>query len=74
MYRKKRNSDLCIHSDSFVPHKWKWETIKILLHRAYDICSTVQYLAIELKNVQSTFNKINGYPHWVIFRVFKEIK
>ena len=33
-----------------------------------------EYLGIELKYKQSSFNKMNGYPHWVIFSVFKEIK
>ena len=47
---------------------------KTLVHRAYDICSTNQYLEIELKHIQSSFNNWNGYPHWVVSRVFKGIK
>ena len=42
--------------------------------RACETCSTDEYLQHELKHIQSTFNEINNYPHWVISKVFKEIK
>ena len=42
--------------------------------RAYETCSTDEYLRDELKHIRSTFNEINNYPHWVISKVFKEIK
>ena len=45
-----------------------------MVHRAYDICSTDQYLEIELKHTLSSFNEINGCPHCDMHRVFKEIK
>ena len=28
----------------------------------------------EFKHIRKTFNEINNYPHWVIIKVFKEIK
>ena len=46
---------------------------KTLEHRAYDICSTDQYLEIELKHIQSRFNNLNGYPHWVLSRVYNNV-
>ena len=42
--------------------------------RAYETCSTDEYLQHELKHIQNTFSEINNYPHWVISKVFKEIK
>ena len=74
VYHKKTNSDLYIHWNSFDQNKWKLGTIKTLVHRAYDICSTDQYLEIELKHTLSSFNEINGCPHCDMHRVFKEIK
>lgn len=42
--------------------------------RSLHICSTDQYLETELKYIRSRFNKRNGYPHWAMYRVLKEIK
>ena len=74
IYRNKTNSDLYIHCNSFTQNKWKWRTIKNLVHKVYDTWSTDQYLEIELKHIRPSFNKMNGYPHWIISRVFNEIK
>ena len=45
-----------------------------MVRRAYETCSTDQYLGDQLKHIRGTFNEINNYPHWVISKVFKEIK
>ena len=37
-------------------------------------CSTEKHLKKELNHIRKTFNEINNYPHWVITKVFKEIK
>ena len=63
-----------IHWNSFAANKWKWGTIKILVYGVCDIYSNDECLPIELKHIRSSLNKINEYRHWVIFRVFKEIK
>ena len=57
---------------SFAPKSWKWETLKTLVR--YINCSTEKHLKEELKHIRKTFNEINNYPHWVITKVFKEIK
>ena len=36
--------------------------------------TTDQCLEIELKHIRPSFHKMNGYPHWVIARVFNKIK
>lgn len=45
-----------------------------MLHRVYNISFTDHYLEIELKHVQSSFNKMNACPYWLISRVLKEIE
>ena len=73
-YRKKTNTNLYMHRNSFAPNNWKWGTLKTVVRRAYETCSTDEYLRDALKHIRSTFNEINNYPHWVISKVFKEIK
>ena len=70
----KANTNLYIHWNSFAPNNWKWGTLKILVRRAYETCSTDKYLRDELKHIRRTFNEISNYPNWVISKVFKEIK
>ena len=46
-------------------NNWKWGELKTLVRRAYETCSTDQYLRDELKHIRGTFNEINNYPLWV---------
>ena len=46
----------------FPPNNCKWGTLKTLVSRD------------QLKHIRGTFNEINNYPHWLISKVFKEIK
>ena len=45
-----------------------------MVSSAYETCSTDEYLGDHLKHIRGTFNEINNFPHWVISKVFKEIK
>ena len=74
VYRKKTCTDLYMNWYSFVPKSWKWGTLKTLVQRAHINCSTEKHLKEELNHIRKTFNEINNYPHWVITKVFKEIK
>ena len=74
VYRKKTCTDLYMDWYSFVPKSWKWGTLKTLVRRAHINCSTEKHLKEELNHIRKTFNEINNYPHWVITKVFKEIK
>ena len=40
IYRKNTNSDIYINCKSFATNIWKWGTLKALVTRAFDICST----------------------------------
>ena len=65
MYRKKTNTDLYINGKSFSPNgekNWKWGTLKTLVSRAYDNCSTEKYLKEELNYIETVFKHQNNYP------------
>ena len=59
---------------SFVPKSWTWGTLKTLVRRAHINCSTEKHLKEELNHITKTCSAINNYLHWVITKVFKEIK
>ena len=62
VYRKPTNTDLYIHWLSYAPEPWKVGTLKTLIRRAHDICSTKEAVANELKHLLHVFTNINGYP------------
>ena len=74
MYHKKTNTDLYINWKSFSPHNWKWGTLKTLVARAYDICSTEKYLKEELNYIKTGFKHQNSYPSWFIDKVIKQVQ
>ena len=43
-YRKNKNTDVYINWKSFAPNNWRCGPLKILVTRAFDICSTDKYL------------------------------
>ena len=40
VYRKNTNTDIYINWKSFALNNWKWGTVKTLVTKAFDICST----------------------------------
>ena len=74
VYRKKTNTDLYINWKSFSPNNWKLETLKTLVSRAYDICSTEKYLKEELNYIKTVFKHQNSYPSWVIDKIIKQVQ
>ena len=63
VYRKKINTNLYIHWNSFAPNNWKLGTLETLVRRAYETCSTDEYLRDKLKHIRVTLNEIINYPH-----------
>ena len=63
VYRKNTNANLSIHWNSFALNNWKLGTLETLVPRAYETCSTDEYLRDKLKHTRVTFNKIINYPH-----------
>ena len=74
VYCKKTNTDLYINWKSFSLNNWKWGTLKTLLSRAYDICSTEKYHKEELNHIETVFKHQNSYPSWLIDEVFKQVQ
>ena len=44
VYRKNTNAEIYINWKSFASKNWKWGALKTLVTRAFDICSTDEYL------------------------------
>ena len=72
VYRKNTNTDIYINWKSFAPNNWKWGTLKTLVTRAFDICSTDEYLKEELENIRKVFHDRNNYLLWVINKVIDD--
>ena len=65
VYRKDTHNDLYLHWNSFTPISWNRGTLKLLISRAYMVCSNETLLEKELKHLKHVFHKINGYP-WCV--------
>ena len=72
VYRENTNTDIYINWKSIAPNNWKWGTLKTLVTRAFDICSTDKYLKEELKHILKVFHHRNNYHLWVINKVFDD--
>ena len=74
VYRKPRNNNIYIHWNAYGPQQWKTGTLSGILRRAYEICSTEENLATELKFIHDVFTRINGYPKYVVDSIFKKFE
>ena len=74
VYRKNTNTDIYINWKSFAPNNWKWEKLKTLVTRVFNICSTDEYLKEELELIRKIFHRRNNYPLWVINKVIDDAK
>ena len=66
---KDTHNDLYLHWNSSTPISWKRGTLKLLISRAYMVCSNETLLEKELNHLKHVFQKINGHPWWVIDQV-----
>ena len=62
VYRKPTNTDLYLHWQSYAPEPWKVGTLKTLIYRAHNNCSSVDAVKTELEHIRRVFIEINGYP------------
>ncbi|XP_057310566.1 uncharacterized protein LOC130648530 [Hydractinia symbiolongicarpus] len=69
IYRKDTNTDIYMHWISFAPRAWKVGTVKSLVLRAFNICSSSQDLKYELNQLKNVFININDYPEAVVSNV-----
>ena len=74
VYRKPTNTDVYLNWNTHAPTTWKRGTLRTILSRAYTICSSETYLNEEIKYIESTFEKVNNYPKYVITQLKREVK
>ena len=66
VYRKPTNTDVYLHWNSFAPTTWKKGTLRTLILRAHNICSTKALYDKEITHLKHVFHDLNGYPINVI--------
>ena len=45
-----------------------------MVTRAFDVCSTEEYLKEEIEHMRTVFHRRNNYPLWVINKVIEDSK
>ena len=61
-YQKSICNDIYQNWNAFAPATWKRGSLKILVERAYVICSIDQLLERELKYLDKIFHEKKGFP------------
>ena len=74
VYRKPTNTDIYLNWNMHAPTTWKRGTLRTIFSRAYTTCSSEKYLREEIKYIESTFEKVNNYPKYVITQLNGEVK
>ena len=74
VYRKPTNTDVYLNWNTHALTTWKRRTLRTILSCAYTICSSETYLNEEIKYIESTFEKVNNYPKYVITQLKREVK
>ena len=75
VFRKDTHNDLYLHWDTFSPINWKREILKLLISRAYMICSDQSLLEKELGHLKKIlFIKRMVTLMWMIIKVMKTVK
>ena len=73
VYRENTKTNIYINWKSFTPNNCKWGTLKTSsVTRAFDICSTDEYLKEELEHIRKAFHHRNNYLLWVINKVIDD--
>ena len=73
VYRKPTNTDVYLNWNTHALTTWKRRTLRTILSCAYTICSSETYLNEEIKYIESTFEKVNNYPKYVITQLKLEV-
>ena len=63
-----------MHWNAPAPMSWKRSTLRGLVKRVFTICSNDQLLKDNLMNLRKIFSEINGFPHWVVSNIIREVK
>ena len=73
VYRKPTNNDVYLNWNTHAPTTWRKGILRTILSRAYTICSSETYFNEEIKYIESTFEKVNNYPKYVITQLKLEV-
>ena len=73
MYRKSPNTDIYLDWQSFARNTWKRGTLKVLISRASNICSTNYHLPNELKHLENFFQYSSSYLHRLIKQILEQL-
>ena len=74
VYRKKTDTNVYIHWESFAPKTWKIGTLRGLIRRAFVLCSTEDARKKEIAFLKKTFRGINGYPSRIVNTTIREVE
>ena len=74
VYRKETNNSIYIHWESYAPKQWKIGTLRGMVRRAYEICSTDEELKKEITHLRKVFTTVNGYPSHLVDTIMKNVK
>ena len=74
VYRKKTNTHIYVNWNSFEPNNLKWGTLRTLVTRPFEICSTDKFLEEEIEYVRAVFYHQNIYPLLVIDNITHKMK
>ena len=70
VYRKPTYTGLGLNFYSFVPNLFKFNSIKTLLHRAYNMCNDWHKFHLELERLKHYFH-VNSYPSSIVEKHIK---
>lgn len=70
VYRKPTSTALCMNYNSFIPLVYRLSVLKILLYRAFRLCSNWNLIHMEIAFIRSMLLR-NAYPGWLLDRVIK---
>ena len=73
VFRKETNTDHYINWNVFAPETWKMGTLKMLIRRAFKVCTKDYFLEMKLYHLETTFVETNNFPHNVVKRIFKQV-
>ena len=72
--RKSANNNIYLNWTTHAPKKWKIDTLRTLVRRAYDIRSRNEHIQNGLSHIKKVSHEQNQYPFFAMNEVFCEIK
>ena len=74
IHRKKTDTNVYMHWNSFSPKSWKIGTMNSLVRRAHVICSKKEFFDREIQHLKSVFRDENGFPSRVVNSTIDQVR